>query len=90
MASASILATLALDQASKALVEVRLPLGETIDVLPILSLHRVHNPGIAFSFLVRFGSLGLVVLALAITAIVLTLWLKAGEGGQLGHDRLSR
>jgi signal peptidase II len=43
----------------------------------------VHNPGIAFSFLVQFGSLGLVVLALTIIAIVLTLWLKAGEGGKL-------
>ena len=77
------MATLALDQATKAIAEARLPLGETIDILPILSLHRVHNPGIAFSFLAEFGSLGLVLLTLAITVLVLTLWVRAGEGGKL-------
>ena len=38
------------------------PRGEAIDILPILSLYRVHNPGIAFSFLAGFGGLPLIVI----------------------------
>ncbi|KAB2867997.1 MAG: signal peptidase II [Bauldia sp.] len=73
--------TVAVDQASKALAESSLPIGERIDVLPILAFYRVHNPGIAFSFLSGFGGLGLILLPLAITAVVLGLWLRSTEGG---------
>ena len=76
-----IAATVALDQATKALAETTLPIGEPITVLPILDLYRVHNPGIAFSFLAEFGGVGLVLLPLAITVVVLGLWLRTTEGG---------
>ena len=77
-----IAATVAVDQATKALAETTLPIGERIDVLPILDLYRVHNPGIAFSFLAEFGGVGLVFLPLAITVVVLGLWLRSTEGGR--------
>ncbi|TMJ04125.1 MAG: signal peptidase II [Bacillati bacterium ANGP1] len=41
----------ALDQALKALVIRTLPMGASIVLLPILSLTRMHNPGVAFSLL---------------------------------------
>lgn len=78
-----IASTLVVDQASKALAEAGLPFAEPIDLLPILSLYRVHNPGIAFSFLADFGALGLILLTAAITGLVLTLWWRATEGGRL-------
>lgn len=74
---------LALDQITKAIVEARLEPGEPIDLLPILTLNRVHNTGIAFSLLSGFGSLGLIVLTLAITVIVIGFWQRAADGGRL-------
>lgn len=78
-----IIATLALDQASKAWAEASLTYGEQIDLLPILSLYRVHNSGIAFSLLAGFGSLGLIVVITAVTAIVLMMWWRTSDGGRL-------
>jgi signal peptidase II len=77
-----IAATAVIDQAAKQMAEARLPLGETIDILPILALHRVHNPGVAFSFLADLGGLPLIALTLAITVIVLVLWRQARDGGK--------
>jgi signal peptidase II len=77
-----IAAIVVVDQVSKQWAEARLPEGETIDLLPILSLHRVHNPGIAFSFLAGFGGLPLILITLAITVVVLILWRQAQEGGK--------
>jgi signal peptidase II len=74
---------LALDQITKAIAETHLALGEPIDLLPILTLNRVHNTGIAFSLLSGFGSLGLIVLTLAITVIVIGFWQRATDGGRL-------
>ena len=71
---------LTIDQGSKLLAESNLPFGETIDVLPILSLHRVYNTGIAFSMLDFAGGLPLIVLSLAIIAVVIVFWWKATEG----------
>jgi len=76
-------ATVAADQASKAVVESSLSSPQPIDILPFLSLFRVHNPGIAFSFLAGFGGLGLVILTLAVTGVVLSLWWRASEGGRV-------
>ncbi|HMN85781.1 MAG TPA: signal peptidase II [Bauldia sp.] len=76
-----IAATIAVDQAAKVVAESSLAIGERIDVLPILDLYRVHNPGIAFSFLAEFGGLGLTLLPLAITVVVIGLWLRTTEGG---------
>jgi len=78
-----IVATLALDQASKAWAERFLAYGEQIDLLPILSLYRVHNSGIAFSLLSGFDTIGLVVLMLAVTAFVLVMWWRTSDGGRL-------
>ncbi len=74
--------TIAADQLAKQIAEARLPPGEGIEVLPILALYRVHNPGVAFSFLAGFGGLPLIALTLAITIVVLVLWHRAEEGGR--------
>lgn len=78
-----IAATVAIDQISKQWAEATLPQGETFDLLPILSLYRVHNPGIAFSFLAEFGGLPLIAITIAITVVVLVFWSTAREGGRL-------
>jgi signal peptidase II len=44
-------AVIALDQLSKAAVERGLQLYQTVTVLPVLEITRLHNPGAAFSFL---------------------------------------
>ena len=74
---------LAVDQASKIFAERELPFDVTFPVLPFLAIHRIHNEGIAFSLLVGFGSAGLIVMTLAITAIVLVFWQRAHDGGPL-------
>lgn len=75
------LATLVLDQATKALAEARLPFGESIEVLPFLAFHRVYNTGIAFSMLDFAGGLPLIAMSLAIIAVVIGFWWRANEGG---------
>jgi len=79
---AVIAATVLLDQASKQWAEANLPPGEAIDLLPILTLYRVHNPGIAFSFLAGFGGLPLIAVTVAVMAIVLVFWRTAHDGGR--------
>lgn len=79
---AIIAVTLVLDQAAKLWAEAALPEGQAFDLLPVLALYRVHNPGIAFSFLADFGGLPLIVVTLAITAIVLVFWATAKDGGR--------
>lgn len=78
-----IAAVLIVDQATKAIAETSLPFGTTIDVLPFLALHRVYNPGIAFSFLAGLGDWGLIVITLAVTVAVIVIWWRATEGGRL-------
>ncbi len=75
--------TIMADQISKIIAERTLPFEEPIDLLPILSLYRVYNPGIAFSLLSSFGDIGLILLTLAITIVVLVFWQRAEEGGRL-------
>ena len=75
--------TLLLDQVSKAWAEAFLPYGEQIDLLPILSLYRIHNSGIAFSLLSGFGTFTLVALIVGVTAIVLAMWWRTADGGRL-------
>ncbi len=76
-------ATVVIDQASKWIAEVRLPLREMIDILPFLAFYRVNNVGIAFSMLSAAGGLPLIVMTLAISLIVLVFWWRAAEGGQV-------
>jgi signal peptidase II len=71
------------DQASKAIAEAALPPGEAIELLPILTLYRVHNAGIAFSLLAGFGPSALIWLMLAVSVVVIAFWARSHEGGRL-------
>jgi signal peptidase II len=71
------------DQGSKFIAERSLPFAETIDLLPILSLYRTYNTGVAFSMFAGAGPWVLIAAMLAITAAVLYLWARAEEGGRL-------
>ena len=69
---------IAIDQITKALIEHSLGMQQSITVLPVLEITRLHNPGAAFSFLA--GADGwqrwlFTVLALAVS-VALVLWLK--------------
>jgi signal peptidase II len=79
---AIVAAVVAIDQVSKLVAEARLPLGQAIDLLPILTLYRVHNTGIAFSLLAGTG-VGLIVLTLVITIAVIVIWARSHDGGRL-------
>jgi signal peptidase II len=63
----------AIDQWVKRLVENGMGLHEKIDLLPFLALYHARNTGIAFSLLSGFGDMGLILVALAVTAVVLAL-----------------
>ncbi len=73
----------ALDQLSKFAIERGLALYQSVAVLPVLEITRLHNPGAAFSFLANAaGWQRWLFTALALTvSIVLTLWLSRIERG---------
>ena len=71
------------DQAAKVIAEARLPLGEAIELLPILTLYRVNNAGIAFSLLAGFGPSALIVVMLAVSAVVIGFWVRSHDGGRV-------
>jgi signal peptidase II len=101
LAGVVVLAVLALDQGTKALVRASIAPLERHEVLPFLSFVDVHNRGVAFGFL---GGGGLPVLLVTLAALSLLvgyflrhpertlLWLPTGLllGGALGNllDRL--
>jgi signal peptidase II len=72
------IAVIALDQLSKAVIERHLDLYQSIAVLPVLEITRLHNTGAAFSFLAdetgwqRWLFTGL---AIVVSAFLL-LWLR--------------
>jgi signal peptidase II len=76
-------ATVAIDQVAKYAAEASLPIGQPVELLPILDLYRIHNTGIAFSMLSRFGGVPLTLLTVAITIIVLAFWWRTRDGGRL-------
>jgi signal peptidase II len=78
-----VLATLALDQAGKAAAKAWLAPSTPVDVLPILTLYRVDNEGIAFSLFRGAGGGVLTLVTLAITIVVLVMWARARDGGRL-------
>jgi signal peptidase II len=71
-------AVVALDQLTKFLIERHLALFESVNVLPVLEITRLHNTGAAFSFLAdEAGWQRWLFTALAIVvSIVLALWLR--------------
>jgi signal peptidase II len=71
-------AVVALDQLAKFLIERHLALFESVSVLPVLEITRLHNTGAAFSFLAdEAGWQRWLFTALAIVvSIVLALWLR--------------
>ncbi|HEY5080707.1 MAG TPA: signal peptidase II [Bauldia sp.] len=76
------IAVVLLDQIAKLVATAWLPPGEPTDVLPILTLYRVENTGIAFSFLSNSGSV-LVAATLAITVAMFVFWTRTQDGGRL-------
>jgi signal peptidase II len=77
---AVIILVVALDQAAKHWAVATLEPGQPVDILPILTLFRVENTGIAFSFLAGSGAI-LTLATLAITVGVVVFWLKSEDGG---------
>ena len=71
-----------LDQITKLVADALIPLGSQIPLLPILSLYRVNNTGIALSFLTDSGAVP-IVLMVVVTAIVLIMWQRSEDGGRL-------
>ncbi len=77
-----VVAVVVIDQLAKLVVQARLPEGQAIDVLPILTLLHVRNTGIAFSMFAGSG-IRLVLLTLLITALVVVFWARSREGGRV-------
>ncbi|MEO3997709.1 signal peptidase II [Mesorhizobium sp. CAU 1732] len=65
----------ALDQVIKYLVETGLDMHVQVNVIPTLALFRTHNTGIAFSMFSDLGSVGLIVVTLAVIGFV--TWIAA-------------
>lgn len=74
-----------LDQIIKYLVETMLPFQELVPVLPMLSLYRTWNEGIAFSLLKDLPDSGLLVLTLVVIMFVLYLWRRTPADRTLAH-----
>jgi len=73
------LAVVAVDQGAKLVVDARLPIGEWVDVLPVLALEHVHNTGVLLSLFADFG-LGVVIVPLAATVAIVVLWVRTFDG----------
>src|ERR1700722_890326 len=76
-------AVIALDQFSKAIIEHSLNLYQSISVLPVLEITRLHNTGAAFSFLAdEAGWQRWLFTALAfIVSAALVIWLRRIDRG---------
>ncbi len=76
-------AVVALDQATKFLIEHRLALFQSVTVLPVLQITRLHNPGAAFSFLADGSGWQrwLFTLLAVIVSVALTNWLRRIDPG---------
>lgn len=92
---------LAVDQLTKALVRRDIAVGEEDPILPALKLVHVRNEGVAFGIDVGGAALLIVIIALALTALLLYfarhasrpwMWLPTGLllGGAIGNliDRI--
>jgi signal peptidase II len=106
IAYATALATLGLDQLSKAWVlgPLDLPNRFTVPLLPVLSLTMVWNPGVSFGLFRAGGDVGRVLLALfaAIVVAALAVWARRARrplfgvglglvmGGAVGNNLIDR
>ncbi len=77
-----VIAVVVIDQVAKLAASAWLPAGTPIDILPILTLYRVENTGIAFSFLSGSG-MPLIVMTLVIIVVVGGFWVRSTDGGRL-------
>jgi signal peptidase II len=75
-------AVVVVDQLAKLWAVSALVPGEPVDVLPILTLYRVENTGIAFSILAGSGWM-LTIFTIAITIGVIVFWTRSREGSWL-------
>jgi signal peptidase II len=75
---------LILDQCSKLIADALLQFNQPVPLLPFLDLHKVYNPGAAFSFLSdasgwqRWFFVGLTLFV----SLVLIVWLRRLQAGQ--------
>ena len=75
---------IALDQASKAWIERHFQLYESVALLPVLDITRLHNPGAAFSFLAGAdGWQRWLFATIAVAAAVFIVWLLKRGGTRL-------
>ena len=72
------------DQATKAWIEARFELYQSMPVLPVLDITRLHNPGAAFSFLADAGGWQrwfFTALAFVVSAAIV-FWLRRIDAAQ--------
>ncbi|WP_349436993.1 signal peptidase II [Pararhizobium sp. A13] len=74
-----------LDQAIKAAVELWLPYGQDVAVLPFLALHRVYNYGVAFSLFSGVERWFIIGLRVVVVAFVIWLWRKTPDSRYFTH-----
>ncbi len=80
-----IIVAVLLDQAIKAAVELWLPYGESVAVLPFLALHRIYNYGVAFSLFSGVERWAIIGLRIVVVAFVIWLWRKTPADRFLTH-----
>jgi len=77
--------TVGIDQIIKWLVETRLPLHESVPVIPMFALYRTWNEGIAFSFLRGMPDTALIALAALVIVFVIYLWRNTPPTRPVAH-----
>ena len=80
-----ILLALAVDQAIKFAVEMRLPFQEAVPVMPMLALYRTYNYGVAFSMLSGMESWFIILLRLFVVGFVAWLWHQTPKARGFAH-----
>ncbi|MDY6794257.1 MAG: signal peptidase II [Actinomycetota bacterium] len=79
---ATALITLVMDQLSKAIVRIHLPLGETVS-LGFLEFRQVRNPGTAFGLITSKAWPLFVVSIVLFFVLILVLWKWGGPGSRV-------
>ena len=74
-----------LDQIVKIVVDHTLPLQEMVPVIPMLSLYRTYNLGVAFSMLSGMDGWFIVGMRLIIVAFVIWLWHRTNKQRTFAH-----